>query len=81
MRMLTVSVISWWFFDCSVLLSVCLSVFPQCKEELSQQVSLRITLEESHDALLQRVQDMEKVVEVERGQVGMGQGQRESGAL
>ncbi|KAK1168379.1 hypothetical protein AOXY_G9139 [Acipenser oxyrinchus oxyrinchus] len=41
----------------------------ECKEELSQQVSLRITLEESHDALLQRVQDMEKVVEVERGQV------------
>ncbi|MGH0151805.1 UNVERIFIED_CONTAM: hypothetical protein FKN15_040132 [Acipenser sinensis] len=40
----------------------------KCKEELSQQVSLRITLEESHDALLQRVQDMEKVVEVERGQ-------------
>uniref|UniRef100_W5MR79 Si:dkey-75b17.1 n=1 Tax=Lepisosteus oculatus TaxID=7918 RepID=W5MR79_LEPOC len=39
------------------------------KEELSREVSLRTAMEESHGALLQRVQGMEKVVEVERAQV------------
>ncbi|XP_067851439.1 coiled-coil domain-containing protein 150 [Heptranchias perlo] len=41
----------------------------EMKEELVQEVSLRKALEESHIHLLQRVQDMEKVVEVERKQV------------
>ncbi|XP_015217238.2 coiled-coil domain-containing protein 150 isoform X2 [Lepisosteus oculatus] len=41
----------------------------ELKEELSREVSLRTAMEESHGALLQRVQGMEKVVEVERAQV------------
>ncbi|MBN3298522.1 CC150 protein, partial [Amia calva] len=41
----------------------------ELREQLSQEVSLRREIEESHGALLQRVQDMERVVEVERGQV------------
>ncbi|GCB62920.1 hypothetical protein scyTo_0007306 [Scyliorhinus torazame] len=39
------------------------------KKELVQEVSLRKTLEESHINLLQRVQVMEKTVEIERKQV------------
>uniref|UniRef100_UPI00398F8097 coiled-coil domain-containing protein 150 isoform X2 n=1 Tax=Pristiophorus japonicus TaxID=55135 RepID=UPI00398F8097 len=41
----------------------------EMKEELAQEVSLRKALEESHIHLLQRVQDMEKIVEIERMQV------------
>ncbi|MBN3314676.1 CC150 protein, partial [Atractosteus spatula] len=41
----------------------------ELKEELSREVSLRTAMEESHGALLQRVQGMEQVVEVERAQV------------
>ncbi|XP_038671962.1 coiled-coil domain-containing protein 150-like isoform X1 [Scyliorhinus canicula] len=41
----------------------------EMKKELVQEVSLRKTLEESHVNLLQRVQVMEKTVEIERKQV------------
>ncbi|XP_064418253.1 coiled-coil domain-containing protein 150 [Latimeria chalumnae] len=41
----------------------------ELQEQLGQEVSLRLSLEESQAALLQRVQDMEKVVEQEREQV------------
>ncbi|XP_078419943.1 si:dkey-75b17.1 [Cetorhinus maximus] len=41
----------------------------EMKKELAQEMSLRKTLEESHIHLLQRVQDMEKAVEIERKQV------------
>jgi len=38
--------------------------------ELSHETSLRESLEESHNTLLQRVQEMESVVEGEREEVG-----------
>ncbi|XP_048460515.1 coiled-coil domain-containing protein 150 isoform X2 [Rhincodon typus] len=41
----------------------------EMQKELVQEVSLRKALEESHTHLLQRVQDMENAVEVERTQV------------
>ncbi|XP_067898324.1 coiled-coil domain-containing protein 150 isoform X1 [Heterodontus francisci] len=41
----------------------------ELKKELVQEMSLRKALEESHIHLLQRVQDMDKAVEVERKQV------------
>ncbi|XP_036393515.1 coiled-coil domain-containing protein 150 [Megalops cyprinoides] len=41
----------------------------ELKVQLSQEVALRLEMEKSHGALLQRVQEMEKVVEQERGQV------------
>ncbi|KAG7471013.1 hypothetical protein MATL_G00119810 [Megalops atlanticus] len=41
----------------------------ELKVQLSQEAALRLEMEKSHGALLQRVQEMEKVVEQERGQV------------
>ncbi|XP_043926438.1 coiled-coil domain-containing protein 150 [Protopterus annectens] len=41
----------------------------EVKEQLSQEIALRSSLEESHTALLQRIQDTEKIVEAERKEV------------
>ena len=41
------------------------------KEELIREKELRSSLEESHTSLLQRVSDMERIVESERGDVQM----------
>ncbi|XP_078059734.1 coiled-coil domain-containing protein 150-like [Mustelus asterias] len=43
----------------------------EMRNELVQEMSLRKALEESHINLLQRVQDMEKTVEIERKQVSV----------
>ena len=41
------------------------------QDELNHETSLRQSLEESHNTLLQRVQEMESVVEGERAEVGV----------
>ena len=41
------------------------------QDELNHEMSLRQSLEESHNTLLQRVQEMESVVEGERSEVGV----------
>ena len=41
------------------------------REELVREISLRSSLEESHATLLERIQDMEGVVESERSEVGV----------
>ena len=43
--------------------------FFQLKEELSREKDLRASFEASHNSLLQRVTDMERIVESERGDV------------
>ena len=43
----------------------------ELREQVARETSLRASLEESHNSLLSRVQEMEGIVESERDEVGV----------